>query len=361
MYESSQMIPTPRRYSLKELFHLCETEGKFDDKYTLVTEKTLTKHIRFPGLSKTVIEVYPDPKGQNALVVNLTKESRGKDFALSMLTDGWSDILSSGQEDNAYKVAVICEEFRRLIALSANNPMSLADGVIMEAEVSSGFSTLELIAYDDRLEFLNTKKGKTLVFPYNQIKEVEAKNKTLTVRKTDGSSEVGVFSSLEEFSAWDRFIQSKMQEARTQHVPTPAAQPAPVTASQPATSPAVPLVVAPEVPAAPPPVEQTAPSPSAPVAPAHAPVSAEPAGLPRETETYCGFKTLRTIAHDDRIELIHVKKNKTTEIMFSNIQDLESKKDTMTFDLRVGGVEVLVFQTNEDCDEWDRFIRSKMS
>jgi len=215
MYESRQLIPTPRRYSLKELFHLCETEGKFDDNYTLVTEKTLTKHIRFPGLSKTVIEVYPDPKGQNAIVVNLTKESRGKDFALSMLTDGWSDVLSSGQEDNALKIAIICDEFRRLVALSANNPMQLAGGVIMEAEVSSGFSTLELIAYDDRIEFINTKKGKTLVFPYSQIKSYEAKNKTITVTKTDGSSEVGVFSSAGEFDTWDKLIKSKMQEART--------------------------------------------------------------------------------------------------------------------------------------------------
>jgi hypothetical protein len=46
--------------------------------------------------------------------------------------------------------------------------------------------------------------------------------------------------------------------------------------------------------------------------------------------------------------------------MFSNIRELESKKDTMTFNLRAGGVEVLVFQSNEECDEWDRFIRSKI-
>ena len=340
MYENSQMIPTPRRYSLKELFHLCETEGKFDDKYTLVTEKTLTKHIRFPGLRKTVIEVYPDPRGQNAIVVNLTKESRGKDFALSMLTDGWSDVLSTGQEDNAYKVAVICEEFKRLVALSANDPMVLTDGVIMEAEVSSGFSTLELIAYDDRLEFVNTKKGKTVVFPYNQIKEVEAKNKTITIRKTDSTSEVGVFSSAGELDAWDKFIQGKLREA----------------SAQPAASPAVPPVQSPEVPVAPPIAAPPVPPPTAPVSP----VTLESVGLPGETETYCGFKTLRTIAHEDRIELIHVKKNKTTELMFSNIRELESKKDTMTFNLRAGGVEVLVFKSNEECDEWDRFIRSKI-
>ena len=366
MYESSQMITTPRLYSLKELYHLCETEGNFDDEYKLVTEKTLIRHIRFPGISKTAIEVYPDPKGNRAIIVNLTKESRGKDFALSILTDGWSDVLSSGQSDNQYKIAKICDEFRRLIALSADNPMELAGGVIMETEVSSGFSTLDLAAYDDRLEFVNTKKGKTKAFPYSQIKEVDAKNKTLTVRSNDGSSETGVFSSAEIFDAWVKLIQTKRQEASQQPAPIPAAEPVvsapPPAAAEPVAPAPPPAAAEPVAPAPPPAVESAAPAPPPAAEPAASapPPAVESSGLPPETETYSGFKTLRTIAHADRIELIHEKKNKTIEIAYTNILELETKKDTMTLKLRVGGVEVLVFKTKDECADWDSFIRSKM-
>ena len=250
MYESSQMILTPRVYTLEELHHLCQTEGNFDDEYQLITKKTLIAHIRFPGLSKTAIEVYPEPRGQSAIVVNLTKASRGKDFLLSVVTDGWSDALSTAQNDNMYKITKIIDEFKRLTNLSTDSP------------------------------------------------------------------------------------------------------------SEPAAAPAVPS-----------PAEQAAPQPSEPVAPAAAtppapaptaPPPVESSGLPAQTETYSGFKTLRTVAYDDHMELIHEKKNKTIEIMYTNISKLESKKDTMTFTFKVGGVEVIVFKSNEECAEWDTFIRSKM-
>jgi len=253
MYEKSQMIIAPKVYTLEELHQLFVAEGNFDDEYELITKKTLIPHIRFPGLKKTAIEVYPDVKGQSAVVVNLTKASRGKDFAVSILTDGWSDILSSGQSDNEFKVAKICEELRRLFSLSTGAPAS---------------------------------------------------------------------------------------------------------------APAAPAAAPPPAPTAP--VEQAAPPPAteAPTAPAPAaapaPPPAESSGLPPVTETYSGFKTLRTKAFDDHIELVHEKKNKTTEIPYDNILELETKKDTMTFTLRVGGVEVLVFKSKEECAKWDEFIRSKM-
>jgi len=250
MYEKSQMIIAPKAYTLEELHQLFVAEGNFDDEFELITRKTLIPHIRFPGLKKTAIEVYPDVKGQSAVVVNLTKASRGMDFAVSVLTDGWSDILSSGQSDNEFKVAKICDEIRRLFAQSTGAP-------------------------------------------------------------------------------------------------------APATAAPAA------------VPPTPAPVEQAAPPPEVPAAPPPAPAApppppAESSGLPPVTETYSGFKTLRTTAFEDRIELVHEKKNKTTEIPYDNILELETKKDTMTFTLRVGGVEVLVFKSKEECEKWDEFIRSKM-
>jgi len=363
MYESSQMLPTPRVYSLKELHYLCEKEGKFDDAYYLVTEKTLNKHIRFPALSKTVIEVYPDPKGQRAIIFNLTKESRGKDFALSILTDGWSDALSSAQSDNAYKISVLMEEFRRLVALSADSPMELEGGAIMETEVSSGFSTLELVAYDDRIEFVNTKKGKKKVMPYNQMKEVEAKNKVITVRMMDGSSEVGVFSSYETYDAWDKLIQRKRQEASsppTAAEPVPVAQavPPPVQAAPPPIQ-AVPPVAETVPPAAetPTPAEQPIPPP-APVAAAPPPDTAD--GVLKEAEVYSGFKTLKALAYGDRIEHIHVKKGKTTVMPYADMAKVESKKDTTTFTMKDGSIEVFVFQTRDACAEWHEMILEHM-
>ena len=117
MYESSLTIPTTRKYSLDELHGLFEAHGNFEDPYKLVTEKCLVKHIRFPGLKKTAIEVYPATIG-TGVVINLTKESRGKDFALSMLTDGWNDALSNAPAENAPLIYKISEEVKRLISLN---------------------------------------------------------------------------------------------------------------------------------------------------------------------------------------------------------------------------------------------------
>lgn len=97
MYDQSMKVKTLRNYTLLELYDLCEAEGHFDQPYILVN-KGLIKHIRFPPLSKTIVQVYP---AGDTIVVNLTKESFLKDLPLSVVTDGWSDVLSDGHMTNA--------------------------------------------------------------------------------------------------------------------------------------------------------------------------------------------------------------------------------------------------------------------
>lgn len=129
MYDQSMKVKTPREYTLQELYDLFEAEGHFDQPYELIN-KGLIKHIRFPALSKTIVQVYP---AGNTIVVNLTKESFLKDLALSVVTDGWSDVLSDGHMTNATVVSKIAEEVKRLTAYGATAESLRAGAAQVEA------------------------------------------------------------------------------------------------------------------------------------------------------------------------------------------------------------------------------------
>jgi len=80
----------------------------------------------------------------------------------------------------------------------------------MQTEVFSGFSTLEVEMYDDRIKATNKKKGKTNVYPFDEMVSIVAKKDNITITMQNKNVEVFVFNTKAECATWEEMIQKKL-------------------------------------------------------------------------------------------------------------------------------------------------------
>ena len=57
-------------------------------------------------------------------------------------------------------------------------------------------------------------------------------------------------------------------------------------------------------------------------------------------------------AHTDRVQLAHMKKNKTTMFPYDKIQTVSAKKETLHIKLEDGTEESIIFDTEPNCAAW---------
>jgi len=70
--------------------------------------------------------------------------------------------------------------------------------------------------------------------------------------------------------------------------------------------------------------------------------------------------TWEIVAHADRIQLDHKKKNKTMLFPYQNIQEVSAKGETLTIKLNDGTSESIIFITDGACRNWHALIEGQM-
>lgn len=103
-------IKTPDNHTTEELHALMQREGKFDLPYE-IQGKGMMQRVQFPLKGNNVIQVAANKTTINVVTA---KGSMAKSFGLSVLTNGWSDILDSSKKDNQALLEDIAAEIRRL-------------------------------------------------------------------------------------------------------------------------------------------------------------------------------------------------------------------------------------------------------
>ena len=103
-------IKTPDNHTTEELLALMQQQGKFDLPYEL-TGSGMMQRIQFPLKGNNCIQV-----AASKTTINLTinKQSALKNLGLSVLTDGWSDILDKSKKDNQGVLEEIAAEVKRI-------------------------------------------------------------------------------------------------------------------------------------------------------------------------------------------------------------------------------------------------------
>ena len=78
------------------------------------------------------------------------------------------------------------------------------------ADVTAGWGgTWEIVAHADRIQLDHKKKNKTMLFPYQNVKDVSAKGETLSISLQDGTNESIIFDSEGACRNWLALIEGQ--------------------------------------------------------------------------------------------------------------------------------------------------------